>query len=72
MSEYKIEKGVPIPPARHGRKYPWHEMEIGDSFVVPDMSKSHAGAVCGGARKNGRKFSFRLLETGGVRIWRVE
>lgn len=36
---FKIEKGIPIPPSKGGQppvriKYPWAQMEIGDSFVV--------------------------------------
>jgi hypothetical protein len=30
MSDFKIEKNVPMPKGR--AKYPWNEMEIGDSF----------------------------------------
>jgi hypothetical protein len=38
MNEYKVEKGVPVPPASvraGGTKYPWPDMGVGDSFVVP-------------------------------------
>jgi hypothetical protein len=35
----KIEKNVAIPKINVGggnqRKYPWYEMEVGDSFFVP-------------------------------------
>jgi len=39
----KIDKGVPIPPPTKGGgqfKYPWHEMEVGDSFVVVGVTRS--------------------------------
>lgn len=32
----KIEKGIPMPTGTKLPKYPWAEMEVGDSFVVPD------------------------------------
>ena len=37
MSEYRVDKGVPIPSTGRGRKckYPWAEMKNGDSFAVP-------------------------------------
>lgn len=40
MSEYEIEKGVPMPVGPHGKErkwdqYPWAKMEVGDSFFVP-------------------------------------
>jgi hypothetical protein len=37
MAEFKVEKGVPVPDApRHtGTKYPWPDMQHGDSVLVP-------------------------------------
>ena len=34
----KIDKNVPIP--LRAKKYPWHELNIGDSFAVPITLKS--------------------------------
>lgn len=34
----KIESNIPIPEAKRGRirkKYPFQEMQVGDSFMVP-------------------------------------
>jgi hypothetical protein len=46
QSPVKIQKGIAVPPSKQGgekpEKYPWAEMEIGDSFLIPvteDMPK---------------------------------
>jgi hypothetical protein len=33
--EFKIEKDIPLPPARRAR-YLWDAMQVGDSFFVDD------------------------------------
>ena len=39
MAAYRVEKGIKLPPrGKTGRaisKYPWHNMEPGDSFFIP-------------------------------------
>ena len=41
MSEYRIEKDIPIPLEYRGErytrklKYPWNVMNVGDSFAIP-------------------------------------
>lgn len=77
---YEIDKGVEI-PAPHGvatrRVYPFREMEIGDSFLVPgDGDKRQLQARIGSAasyygKRNNKRFVTRSVE-GGVRVWRVE
>lgn len=71
-SEFKIEKNVPIPADRRKKsKYPWKEMEIGDSFFVPGKGTHEFRAVPGAQKRYGMKFTMRAVE-GGVRVWRVE
>jgi hypothetical protein len=68
----KIEKGVPIagPYSWSGnKKYPWEEMEVGDSFLFPEYLESpYTQAVS--ASKNGREFVVRSTRE-GFRCWRV-
>lgn len=73
----KIEKGIaiPTPSGRGAPKYPWHEMEIGDSFflkkdVVP-MSRMYSHISQANKRYAPKKFTLRKLEN-GVRIWRTK
>ncbi len=84
MSEFKVDKNIALwvkPPGGPKQKYPFPNMDVGDSFFVP------GGATCG-VRKNrvyaaatayGRthnmRFSGRMAKENGVegvRIWRVE
>jgi hypothetical protein len=79
MENFKIEKDVPVPGTYHHRaKYPFPEMEVGDSFLVPYGGKPKrvvmnnvrsAGSYYG--KRHGIRFVFRT-EEGGVRTWRVE
>ena len=69
---FKIDKGIPVPPKR-GRvpKYPWREMEVGNSFFVPGMKIGAAGSRAASAKKaTGWTFRCRS-EDGGVRFWRT-
>lgn len=71
---YPIEKNVPIPQKnRHGRpsKYPWRDMEVGDSFVM-QLKVNSAVNMCRHARATtGYKFSCRTQPDGTVRVWRI-
>ena len=66
----KIDQNVPI-PARENRKYPFKQMEIGESFFVPGKISSDLST----AIYRPKKFTFRTtIESGvkGVRVWRIE
>jgi hypothetical protein len=63
---FKVQKNVAMPatvrnPATVKRVYPYHTMDVGDFFFVPNKKKntlsSHASAA---GRKLGRKFNTRL------------
>lgn len=78
MSEFKIEKGIPV--ASDGRerqhKYPFAEMEVGDSFFVDNVQSgdktyvSISSASRGYGYRHNKKFKQRS-ENNGVRIWRI-
>jgi len=73
----RIDKGIPIQEnnfsvrQKNAPRFPWDEMEVGDSFF-----STYHGAYCNTAkaarRYPGKKFTGRTLETGGWRIWRVK
>lgn len=73
----EIEKGVPLParPKRKGAqptKYPYHKMEVGDSFLVPEPPKTFRAQVNNWGREcNGKKFCYRTTPE-GVRVWRIK
>ena len=78
MSKYKIQKGVPIPdpniPVTKTTKYPWKDMEVGDSFLVPNKDKDTVHALQNAARLSGKKhnrdYITRKLDK-GIRCWRT-
>lgn len=74
INGFKIERGVLMPSRRSTEsKYPFLELEIGDSFFVPeDANKDNnirASAHSVGFR-NSKKFSVRKVD-GGFRVWRT-
>ncbi len=79
---YKIEKNLAI-PTRHNRrqsKYPWADLQIGDSFLVPfnevnvknERSNLHTSyrQWCRTRQLPERKISVQEVEK-GFRVWRV-
>lgn len=72
--QIKIEKGVPMPETGSRYNYPFNEMKVGDSIVVPgDQSYSCISAICYYSKRHpGTKFSTRKQLDGTRRIWRTE
>ncbi len=70
---FKIETGKRIPPPKTTNKYPFKEMAVGDSFLIPckginEVKKAQVN-VHGSARKI--RIATRK-EDGGLRVWRTE
>ena len=81
MKVGKVEKNVPFPEVHTKFKFPWAEMEVGDSVLIKTGKKETVDMlkrkVKGSARyygvKSGKKFrSLINREEDGVRVWRVE
>jgi len=73
----KIERDVPIPnkSSAGGRKYPFHEMVVGDSFFVPVLSSDEISKIRSAAYGYGKTndMAFMTLTVpGGCRVWRKE
>lgn len=65
----KIDKNIPIRPRVI---YPWAEMEVGDSFLIPALDDREMRAVSGSAHSSAaiRSLTIRTgREPGGVRVW---
>jgi len=82
MEDIKIESGVAMPKFRHStaRKYPFKDMNVGDSFFIPADNKkdmlrmSGSVSACWAAfKKNHKKdWVFRTNKVdGGIRVWRI-
>ena len=66
---FTIDKDRPIPARRYSFKYPFGEMEVGDSFLAENkkaVSAAHAWA----SAHPGVKFATRS-EGDGTRVWRL-
>lgn len=73
MIEFKIDKDVSYP--EYGdhplRKYPFHKMEVGDSFEVSsDLWRKIKNASWQYGNDHSKKFSVRKTAT-GYRCWRI-
>ena len=72
MSDFKIDKNVSLWRKTVTAKYPFANMQVGDSFFVPGKkSKNMAGSVANAARTRNAKYATRAVD-GGVRVWRTE
>jgi len=83
----KIDKDIPIPEfSTKASKYPFRQMEIGDSFFVEfpkeatnrELKKTQC-SILGSSRcrrfKDGRKFNSQIvnmINLKGVRCWRIK
>lgn len=76
MSTIKIEKGIPLTSSyniRNGRKYPFNEMEPGDSFSIPAeiYSNKIGDAARSYGNKHSQKYAIRKQADGSFRCWRI-
>ncbi len=71
--EYKVDKDIPIPPARSTlARYPFADMEPGDTFAVPaEENKKVRLAAHSYGKRHGKAFTIRRQEDGTVRVWRT-
>ena len=80
MADYQIETDVPIPVARRrdGRTYPFKELEVGQSFLVPldpsetpgQLRERVSAAMTWAKRKCEQDYCTRKVD-GGIRVWRI-
>lgn len=71
--EIKIEKNIPFKGTASYSKYPFKEMEVGDSFFV-ECDNTVIARTIYVYRKDGneaKKFSTKKEKT-GRRVWRIE
>lgn len=72
-----IEKNIPMPEARSKGRYPYADMQVGDSFYLETKGVDEIGVarrLRGSSflygKKSGAKFSVRKMDD-GFRVWRV-
>jgi hypothetical protein len=76
---FVIEKDIAIPestrPSARSSKYPLRDMEVGDSFFIPnvvteDELKKARGAIASAAKTTKCKTTTRPMD-GGLRVWKA-
>lgn len=73
-SKIKIEKGIPIERVRQARErvYPFTQMVVGDSFLVPKHVK-FPYSLAGNASQLYKPWKFTCRKTeDGFRLWRTK
>lgn len=72
VGEFKIEKGIPLSKVNLSRpfRYPWAQMEVGDSFIFQGERKNIATVAHAYGRRHNIKFATRNMPD-GVRVWRI-
>lgn len=68
----KIEKNIPIPAAAHrgARIWPFADMQVGDSVLIPmERAKPARSAATTLGKRRGFRFVTRAVD-GGLRVWR--
>jgi hypothetical protein len=79
MAGFRVERGIPLPPANHRQRnsalggrpphFPWHRLEPGDSVLVPSAEDASAGRLW--ATRNNRAFvAAKQPDSTGWRVWR--
>ena len=71
----KVDKNIPVATRVRGRqKYPWHEMNVGDSILCLNVVRSvPLTSAKEWAKRHKKKYKFTARkENGGIRIWRVK
>lgn len=72
---YTVEHNVELPPSHRHRKskWPFHDMKVGDSFVVADIDRWKYAQACASiyGKRLGRRFTTRQMDD-GLRVWRIK
>lgn len=70
MVKTKVDSNIPLP-----KKWPFENMNVGDSFAIPENVKRQAVSVAAMryGRKHGMKFTVRQIDSvnKSFRCWRI-
>jgi len=73
---FKIEKNINIPTKRKCTKYPFPDMDVGDSFIAGEYSRilmsKYSNAARNWAKSSDSNWKFTVRKIGDtIRIWRT-
>lgn len=73
-TEYALDKNIPVPEKSRSpdnkKKYPWHKMEIGDSFLCQKHPLELSRAAERVQARCEKKWTVRSTKE-GTRVWRI-
>jgi hypothetical protein len=69
--KYKIEKNVPIPEKKGRKKYPFGDMEIGDSFVMQKVITTANSIARSYGNRHKVRFTCYAISENKTRVWRT-
>lgn len=69
MTQIKIDKDFPLPESR--TKYPFGDMEVGDSFWSDNSREAVSSSAYSYGQRHGMKFTVRITD-GVTRCWRIK
>jgi len=67
----QIESDVPFEDNSKNRKYPWKDMQVGDSVLIEDNTHSARCSAYSYGKRNSKEFRSRTEEN-GIRIFRTK
>lgn len=74
----KIEKDKAIPATKRGpgarSKYPFKDLKVGDSFLIPDKKKKNGiySMLAAFNKKQAKPIKITIrVEEDGIRVWRI-
>ena len=72
MSDYKIDKNIPI-PYYEPYELPLREMQVGDSIEFPEKQRTSIASRASFLRRvEGLQFAIRKTGDGTCRVWRIK
>lgn len=66
----KVESGITVPIQGRKPKYPWREMNVGDSFEVKRPLYLMSKLALSAGRTIGARYTCRTVGKNRTRIWR--
>lgn len=70
----QIDRGVPLSKARTKKKYPFAQMQVGDSFFFEELTEVESAQASGKGYSKRHNPEFRMTRRkveGGYRLWRI-
>lgn len=78
MYEFRIDRGIPLPPQPPARRYGKgktfyvENLKVGDSFIYPGHMYGARSLIWQYRARLGYEFAIAKTKYGNVRVWRIK